>query len=99
MHNFILAKISSPAPHLIGAGAETDSDLEKRLQIQFPNKNIEIINAAVTGYHVFNHTSYILAELLDYDPDLVIFFDGANDHFTNNPDYNSYSGFPYQFWR
>ena len=64
--------------------------LEKKLKIQFPHHNVEIINAAVAGYHVFQHTQYILSELIDYEPDLIIFFDGINDHFINNPNYNSY---------
>lgn len=76
-----------------------DACLEKMLSEKYPAYNIEIINAAVTGYHVFLHTQYILTELLDYDPDLIIFFDGANDHYTNNPEYNPYRDFCYQFWK
>lgn len=76
-----------------------DACLEKMLSGKYPDYNIEIINAAVTGYQVFLHTQYILTELLDYDPDLIIFFDGANDHYTNNPEYDPYRDFCYQFWR
>lgn len=76
-----------------------DAYLEKMLSEKHPDYNIEIINAAVTGYGVFSHTQYILSELLDYDPDLVIFFDGANDHYVNNPEFDCYHDFPYQFWK
>ena len=76
-----------------------DAFLEKKLKIQFPHHNVEIINAAVAGYHVFQHTQYILSELIDYKPDLIIFFDGINDHFINNPNYNSYLNYKYQFWK
>lgn len=76
-----------------------DAYLEKMLSKEHPGYNIEIINAAVTGYQVFQHTQYILTELLDYDPDLIIFFDGANDHYGNNPDFDYYLDFRYQFWK
>tara|TARA_B100000315_G_scaffold257225_1_gene305387 strand:+ start:466 stop:1188 length:723 start_codon:yes stop_codon:yes gene_type:complete len=36
---------------------------------------------------------------MDYDPDLVIFFDGYNDHFINNVGYDSYADNIYQFWK
>lgn len=94
--------ISSSAPYPIRhiSNSETiDACLERILLGKYPDYNIEVINAAVTGYQVFLHTQYILSELLDYDPDLIIFFDGANDHYTNNPEYNYYSDFIYQFWK
>jgi lysophospholipase L1-like esterase len=76
-----------------------DAYLEKKLNDELAYPAVEVINAAVSGYEVFQHTQYLQTELLDYDPDLVIFFDGANDHYTNNPDYNSLRDFKYQFWK
>ncbi len=76
-----------------------DFYLEQKLQAKYPGKNIEVINAAVTGYQVFQHTAYILTELLDYDPDLIIFMDGANDHYFNNPNFDYFGGNRYQFWK
>ena len=35
---------------------------------------------------------------MDYDPVLVIFFDGYNDHFIKNIGYGSYADNIYQFW-
>lgn len=75
-----------------------DACLEKMLKTKYPEKIIEVINAAVTSYRVNQHTEYILSELLDYQPDLFIFFDGANDHFINNPEYNLYKNCEYDFW-
>lgn len=75
-----------------------DAFLERKLKKTYPEKNIEVINAAVTGYQCFQHTAYILSELIDYSPDLIIFFDGANDHFLNNPVYDYYKQNKYQFW-
>ena len=62
-------------------------------------KKVEIINAAVAAYQVYNHTQYLMTEILDYSPDLVIFFDGANDHYINNPNFNYISDNRYQFWK
>src|SRR4030095_5441967 len=76
-----------------------DAYLERKLKQLHPDHNIEIINAAVTGYQVFQHTTYILSELLDYHPDMVIFFDGANDHYFNNPDFDYWGDNIYQFWK
>jgi len=76
-----------------------DAYLERKLKQLHPDHNIEIINAAVTGYQVFQHTTYILSELLDYHPDMVIFFDGSNDHYFSNPDYDYWGESRYQFWK
>ncbi len=76
-----------------------DHHLEKMLEKKHKGVNFEVINAAVTGYKTYQHTDYILSELLDYHPDMIIFFDGANDHYVNNPAYNLYRDNEYQFWR
>ena len=76
-----------------------DSRLERLLTARFPGKKIEVINAAVTGYKVFQHTSYLMTELLNYDPDLVIFFDGYNDHFKYNVQEDPYRDNIYQYWK
>jgi hypothetical protein len=90
---------SSPYPIVHLYQNETiDAQLEKLLKQKHPNKNFEVINAAVTGYETYQHTAYILSELLNYDPDLVIFFDGNNDHFINNPLYDPYKHKEYKFW-
>ena len=76
-----------------------DAYLERKLKQLHPDHNIEIINAAVTADQVFQHTTYILSELLDYHPDMVIFFDGSNDHYFSNPDYDYWGESRYQFWK
>ncbi len=76
-----------------------DAYLENYFKKKYPGKKIEVVNAAVTGYQVFQHTNYILSELLDYRPDMIVFFDGANDHYFNNPEYNYYKDNKYQFWK
>jgi len=94
--------VSSRAPYPIRhiySNETVDAYLEKELNQEFGANSVEVINAAVTGYEVFQHTEYLMTELLDYHPDMIIFFDGANDHYTNNPDYNYLEGFKYQFWK
>lgn len=94
--------ISSAAPYPVVHVDQTetvDAHLERLLSEAMPGTRIEVINAAVTGYQVFQHTEYLLTELLAYDPDMVIFFDGANDHYVNDPDYRYMEDFRYQFWR
>jgi lysophospholipase L1-like esterase len=76
-----------------------DAHLERLLKEAMPDQNVEVINAAVTGYHVFQHTAYLQSELLNYDPDLIIFMDGANDHYVNNDTYDYYQDFVYQYWK
>ena len=76
-----------------------DAHLERMLAARFPGKRIEVINAAVTGYKVFQHTAYIQTELLDHEPDLVIFFDGYNDHYKYNPAEDQDRDNIYQFWK
>ncbi|MBK7086803.1 MAG: hypothetical protein IPH53_20020 [Flavobacteriales bacterium] len=76
-----------------------DAHLERMLKTSMPGQRVEVINAAVTGYHVFQHTEYLMSELLAYDPDMVIFFDGANYHYTNNPDYRYMTDLRHQFWK
>lgn len=94
--------ISSAAPYPIVhiyPDETIDAWLEKDLKAKFPESKMEVINAAVTGYMVFQHTGYILSELLDYDPDIMIFFDGVNDHYFNDTTYNYYLQNRYQFWK
>lgn len=94
--------ISSAAPYPVVHVDQTetvDAHLERLLTEAMPGTRIEVINAAVTGYQVFQHTQYLLTELLSYDPDMVIFFDGANDHYVNDPAYRYMEDFRYQFWR
>ena len=48
-------------------------------------RKVEIINAAVAGYHTFHHLIYLNEILYEYEPDLVIFLDGHNDFYFTRP--------------
>jgi len=76
-----------------------DSQLERLLIARFPGRHFEVINAAVTGYKVFQHTTYLETELLAYGPDMVIFYDGYNDHFKYNEEEDQYRDNIYQYWK
>jgi lysophospholipase L1-like esterase len=87
-----------PVRHL--SDTETiDAVLERLLNTNNDTLRFEVINAAVTGYQLFQHTAYLQSELLDYDPDMVIFFDGANDHYTSNADTRYMLDYRFQFWK
>jgi lysophospholipase L1-like esterase len=58
-----------------------DARLESLLGPRFPGMRIEVINAGVAGYRVYSHWTYLNQVILDYDPDIVMFLDGNNDHY------------------
>ena len=41
--------------------------------------NFEVINAGVSGYNSSHEFLYFITEIINYDPDLVIFYNGWND--------------------
>lgn len=43
------------------------------------DKNVEVINAGVGGYRSSQELLYFITELKEYEPDLVIFYNGWND--------------------
>lgn len=60
-----------------GSGLDSDSDtFGKLLEAK---SSYEIINAAVIGHQSGQELSYLVHELIDLEPDLVIAFDGWND--------------------
>ena len=52
--------------------------LEKLLSERYPSKNFEVINAGVPSYTVLENMINLQIRLLDYDPDIVIYYGGAN---------------------
>ena len=60
-------------PHFLEIG------LNDSLSDSLGNPNIEVINAGVTAYHTFQDFLYVYETLHEYDPDIVLFFDGHND--------------------
>jgi len=69
-----------------GTGLNND---DETLAVQLEKSlNIEVINAAVIGHKSKNELAYLVDELLDLRPDLVMTFDGWNDCYFSYKDDN-----------
>lgn len=57
--------------------------LEKSLNETYgtSQRRFEVINAAVTAYHSYQHVLYFIESLYQYQSDFVIFLDGNNDFY------------------
>ncbi len=66
-----------------GSGVKDNESAPAHLQKIFDNKelgfNVEVINAGVPGAWSQNEVRYVKEKLIDYDPDLIIVYDGVND--------------------
>jgi lysophospholipase L1-like esterase len=86
----------APFPPVIITNDQTiDAKLERMLQPLFPDRPIEVINAAVTAYWTHHHLIYLEETLLDYQPDLIIFLDGINDYYHDRPDHRQFDSYRY----
>src|SRR5215471_799021 len=85
-----------PFPPAVITNEQTiDYNLEQLLRPLFPEMHIEVINAAVTAYWTHHHLIYLHETLLDYNPDLIIFFDGINDYYFTNPQHKQFLSYKY----
>jgi lysophospholipase L1-like esterase len=64
--------------------------LETRLQAEFPQTNIEVINAGVIGYGTDNQLAYFTDEGYKYQPDLVVLAFFTGNDITDNIWYSLY---------
>ena len=53
--------------------------LEKNLQEKYPDRNIEIVNAGVSGYTTYHSLINLSTRILDYNPDAIIVYHSWND--------------------
>ncbi|MBD3265957.1 hypothetical protein GF373_04750 [bacterium] len=53
--------------------------LEDAFHARFRGQKYEVINAGVTGFNSDQELVLLLVKLIDFDPDLIIVFDGFND--------------------
>jgi hypothetical protein len=53
--------------------------LQEKLQKQYPDVKIEVINAGVAGYNTTQSLINLRERVLPLDPDLVIFYEGQNE--------------------
>jgi lysophospholipase L1-like esterase len=67
-----------------GVGATSDYStipgyLQQFYDEQFPDKKIEVINAGIPGAYSYSEKYLIENTLLNYNPDLLVIYDGWND--------------------
>ena len=67
-----------------GVGSTSDSStipyfLQEKLIKQFPNLNIEVINAGIPQAYSFTELNLIEDKILSYSPNMLIIYDGWND--------------------
>jgi lysophospholipase L1-like esterase len=55
------------------------AQLQKRLRARYPDQNIEVINAGITGSAIISSLRDIRGRLLGLEPDLVILYRANND--------------------
>jgi lysophospholipase L1-like esterase len=72
-----------------------EARINAELQQRGKTRRVEVINAGVTAYETFQHLIYANETLVDYQPDLFIFFDGFNDWFRADPAYNPWKDYWY----
>ena len=77
---------------MFGVGSASDYTtisgyLQKKISAKLPEHNIEIINAGTPKAYSFTESNLIKNKLLEYDPDLLVIYDGWNDL---NHDYEHY---------
>ena len=84
-----------------GAGILGDENtwparLESHLAAGWPNQRVEVWNAGVPGYTTAENIIYLGLTLVDFHPDLVIFYEGYNDFKPNrHPGFRA----DYSHWR
>jgi lysophospholipase L1-like esterase len=68
--------------------------LEKKLQKEYPDKKIEVINAGKDGYNSEHSLIQYLFNIKDFSPDLIIMWQGINDLYLScTPSDNEYGSF------
>ncbi len=91
------AAASVPFPRYLITNEDTIAyKLEESLNSQRLGLRFQVINAAVGGYKTHHHLVYLNQTLLDYDPDMVLFMDGTNDHYRLLPDFRSFTPIMHQ---
>lgn len=92
-----VAMLGSSAVQLGTTFANTlPGSLRRALKERFAGRDVEVINAGIQSCVARQSIAYLLFTLVDYQPDVVVLYDGFNDlMFPLN--YESRSNFPYNF--
>lgn len=72
-----------------------DAYLETLLRQDFPGRSVEVVNAAIPSIWTHHHLIYLNQSILRYEPDLVIFLDGLNDHYYYDRGHDQFAAYAY----
>jgi lysophospholipase L1-like esterase len=72
-----------------------DAYLERDLNQIFPDRKIEVINAASTSTWTHHHLIYLNQTIFNYEPDMILFMDGFNDFFFTKSDHDQFASYSY----
>lgn len=72
-----------------------DAYLEPILARAFPDRRIEVINAAITSTWTHHSLIYLYQSILQYEPDMVLFLDGFNDFYHAGPGHDQFQSYGY----
>jgi hypothetical protein len=70
-----------------------DAYLEKILGRRLPYERVEVINAAVPSIWTHHHLINLNQTILGYDPDMILFLDGWNDHFFHDRGHDQFESY------
>ena len=73
-----------------------DAYLEQRLRELLPERQIEVVNAAIASTWMHHHLIYVNQTILNFDPDMILFLDGFNDHFQFEPGHDQFESYRYK---
>lgn len=72
-----------------------DAYLEPMLRERLGIQQLEVINAAVPSIWTHHHLINLNQTILKYEPDLILFLDGWNDHFFFRKDHDQFASYAY----
>ncbi|MEJ2541828.1 MAG: GDSL-type esterase/lipase family protein [Gemmatimonadota bacterium] len=68
-----------------------DAYLEDLLSESLDHDRVEVINAGIPSVWTHHHLIYLNQTILDYEPDLIIFIDGWNDHYETDRNHDQFA--------
>lgn len=70
-----------------------DTYMEEILTDALPYERVEVINAGIPSIWTHHHLIYLNQTILRYEPDLILFLDGWNDHFHTDPGHDQFAAY------
>lgn len=70
-----------------------DAYLEPLLTEALPYERVEVVNAGIPSIWTHHHLIYLNQTILGYDPDMILFLDGFNDHYQFNRSHDQFDSY------